>query len=420
MNQEPFLKRQTDGLERDTMGRVTCVDLFCGAGGLTRGLLDAGIRVVRGVDLDLTAKETYERNNQGAEFMHADIRKISPDDIMEGINRSGGILLAGCAPCQPFSKHAPKDADDERRTLIRHIGYLVKSILPDYVLVENVPGFHESNLHQAAFLQILRDNMYFVDERVVDAKSYGVPQTRKRYVLLASKHGEIEIPDDNGEYRTVRDAISHFPEIGAGLSDSPEVENHVSSKLSPNLMKRIMLTPPDGGSRRDTPKNLWTGCHLNHTGHTDTYGRMRWDAPAPTLTCRCTSLSNGRFGHPEQHRAISAREAAAIQSFDDNYVFYSNMYRNVVHIGNAVPPLMAKALGKAISAHAVRLEWDSVEKRQTHGIQEDHGNLCGGLALRPTGAALGGLGDELFRTPSVCHQNVCEVVVRRRQDPGMS
>ena len=352
------------------MGQITCIDLFCGAGGLTRGLLDAGIRVVRGVDLDLTAKETYERNNHGAEFMHADIRKISPDDIMDGVDRSGGMVLAGCAPCQPFSKHAPKDADDERRTLIRHIGYLVKSILPDYVLVENVPGFRDNNVHHASFLQILRDNMYFVDERVVDAKRYGVPQTRKRYMLLASKHGAIEIPGGSDKYRTVRDAISHFPEIGAGLSDSPEVANHVSSKLSPNLMERIMLTPPNGGSRRDTPKYLWTGCHLNHTGHTDTYGRMRWDAPAPTLTCRCASLSNGRFGHPEQHRAISAREAAAIQSFNDNYVFYSNMHRNVAHIGNAVPPLMAKALGDAIMAHAVSLGLDSVRIQQAQGIQK--------------------------------------------------
>ena len=334
------------------MARIACIDLFCGAGGLTRGLLDAGIRVVRGVDKDGTARETYERNNPGAEFMQADIREVSPHAVTAGVDRSGGLLLAGCAPCQPFSNHAPRGAADERRSLIGCVGALVESILPDYVLVENVPGFRKDNPHRTTFLKLLDDNGYMIDDGVVDAKRYGVPQTRRRYVLLASRKGRITIPGGNGEHRTVRDAISDFPEIEAGLNDSPEVENHVSSGLSERLLERIRLTPPDGGSRRNTPRELWTGCHLNHTGHTDTYGRMRWDAPAPTLTCRCISLSNGRFGHPEQHRAISVREAAALQSFGDDYVFYSNMSGNAVHIGNAVPPLMAKALGESIAVHA--------------------------------------------------------------------
>ena len=334
---------------------IACIDLFCGAGGLTRGLLDAGIRVVKGVDTDVTARETYERNNPGTKFVRADVREISPDGMMRGVDRSGGLLLAGCAPCQPFSTHAPKGADDERRSLIESVGSLVEHILPDYVLVENVPGFLENNRHRAAFLETLRDNGYRTDERLIDAKDYGVPQTRKRYVLLASRRGPISVPEGKAEHRTVRDAIKGFPEIKAGLNDSPEVANHVSPGLSAGLLERIRLTPPDGGSRRNTPKRLWTGCHLKHNGHTDTYGRMRWDAPAPTLTCRCTSLSNGRFGHPEQHRAISVREAAAIQSFGDDYLFCSNASRNAAHIGNAVPPLMARVLGEAIARHAKAL-----------------------------------------------------------------
>ena len=242
--------------------------------------------------------------------------------------------------------------NDERRSLIERVGSLVESILPDYVLVENVPGFSENNPHRTAFLDTLYACGYHVDDRVIDAKDYGVPQTRRRYVLLASRRGPISVPEGKAKLRTVRDAIWGFPEIEAGLNDSPEVKNHVSSGLSDRLFERIKITPPDGGSRRNTPRKMWTGCHLNHTGHTDTYGRMRWDAPAPTLTCRCISLSNGRFGHPEQHRAISVREAAAIQSFGSDYVFYSNMSKNAAHIGNAVPPLMAKALGKAIVRHA--------------------------------------------------------------------
>ncbi len=334
---------------------IVCIDLFCGAGGLTRGLMDAGIRVVRGVDVDETAKKTYERNNPGAEFMHADIRKISPDAIMDGVDRNGYLMLAGCAPCQPFSTHAPKDVDDERRSLIECMGSMVERILPDYVLVENVPGFLENNPHRTAFLETLRDNGYMADEQVIDAKDYEVPQTRKRYVLLASRRGPISIPEGRGKLKTVRDTIEGFPEIEAGSNGPPEVENHVSAGLSDRLLKRIMLTPPDGGSRRNTPRELWTGCHLNHTGHTDTYGRMRWDAPAPTLTCRCISLSNGRFGHPAQHRAISVREAAALQTFGDDYVFHAPITRNAAHIGNAVPPRMAKMLGEAIAQHAKAL-----------------------------------------------------------------
>lgn len=331
---------------------IECIDLFCGAGGLTRGLLDAGIHVVRGVDTDRTAMETYERNNPSAEFAQADIQEISPNDITDGVNRNGGLLLAGCTPCQPFSNHVPKDTHDERRSLIECVGTLIKNILPDYVLIENVPRFRNDNPYQTAFLHTLHDNGYWVDEKVIDAKDYGVPQTRRRYVLLASSKGPIFIPKGKAKLRMVRDAIRCYPPIEAGLNDSPEVPNHVSSGLSDKTMERIRLTPLDGGSRSNTPRKLWTNCHLNHTGHTDTYGRMSWDAPAPTLTCRCISLSNGRFGHPEQHRAISVREAAAIQSFRDDYVFYSCMSRNATHIGNAVPPLMAKALGEAIVAHA--------------------------------------------------------------------
>ena len=336
------------------MASIACIDLFCGAGGLTRGLLDAGIHVVRGVDTDGTARETYERNNQGAEFMQADIRTVTPSDIMDSVDRGGGLLLAGCAPCQPFSRHAPKGTADERRSLIECVGSLVEHILPDFVLVENVPGFRDGNQYRTAFLRMLDDNGYRVDDDVVDAKDYGVPQTRMRYVLLASRRGPISIPKGSGMRSTVRDAISKFPTIEAGRQD-PGVSNHAAPSLSERLLERLRLTPLDGGSRRHTPRRLWTGCHLNHTGHTDTYGRMRWDAPAPTLTCRCTSLSNGRFGHPEQHRAISVREAAAIQSFENDYVFYSHMSRNAAHIGNAVPPRLAKALGDAIVRHAADL-----------------------------------------------------------------
>ena len=336
---------------------ISCIDLFCGAGGLTRGLLDAGIRVVRGVDTDGGAKETYERNNRGSVFMHANLRGVSADEIMAGVDRSrSDFLLAGCAPCQPFSKHSMGSNNDGRRSLVRCMARLVKETLPEYVLMENVPEFeNESNVHRTYFIRVLKRNGYAVDDGVVNAVEYGVPQTRRRYLILASRKGKIKIPAgrySNGNSRTVRDAIYDFPKLEAGENHA-SLPNHTAPTLSSKNLERMKLTPPDGGSRRNIPRRLWINSHKKHKGHTDTYGRMRWDKPAPTLTCRCTSISNGRFGHPTQHRAISVREAAALQTFPDDYIFYSHKTRNTVHIGNAVPVRMAMEIGKAIFRFSV-------------------------------------------------------------------
>ena len=333
---------------------IVCIDLFCGAGGLTRGLRDAGIRVVKGVDVDETAKETYERNNPGAEFVQTDIRKISPDDILGGVDRSGRLMLAGCAPCQPFSAQNPNTRKkDERTSLIHSFGSLVSKILPDFVMIENVPGFRKaSNPYHAMFVTMLEELGYVFDEDVLNAAAYGVPQTRSRYVLVASRLGPIRLPEQTHgpsklRFRTVRDKISHLPEIAAG-EISAEIINHSSSKLSKVNTRRIRRTSHDGGSRTGLPPSLRLPCHVRHSGHTDVYGRMWWDRPSPTLTCKCTSLSNGRFGHPEQDRAISVREAALIQTFPANYVFYSGHTANTRHIGNAVPVLLAKRIGQAV------------------------------------------------------------------------
>ena len=339
---------------------VICVDLFCGCGGLTKGLRDAGIQVLKGIDMDASVMETYERNNPGSTFVKGDVRHIMADSIMDGISRRERfLLLAGCAPCQPFSKHVMGSKRDGRRSLIRSMSALVEKILPEYVMVENVPKFgNSSNAHHAYFIRVLKRNGYCIDEGVVNAADYGVPQMRRRYVMLASRNGKIKIPDSTHgsgahEYATVKDTIQRFPEIDAGES-LPNVVNHTAPRLSKRNVDRVNKIPKDGGSRSDLPHDLWPECHRNHNGHTDTYGRMHWDKPAPTLTCRCTSLSNGRFGHPEHNRAISVREAAALQTFPDDYVFYSYKTANARHIGNAVPVLMAKKIGEAIGRHASR------------------------------------------------------------------
>ena len=333
---------------------IICIDLFCGCGGLTKGLRDAGINVVKGVDIDVTAKNTYEKNNPGSIFVEGDLKHITADMLMKGVDRRGkSMLLAGCAPCQPFSKHNPNSNGDKRKSLIRCVGAFVEKILPEYVLIENVPAFgNKSNTYHADFIRVLKKNGYYFDGRIINAANYGIPQKRRRYVLLASRNKAIKIPfgihgNEERSFQTVRDVIKRFPKIKAGES-APYIKNHVAPKLSETNLARMRRTPKNGGSRRDLPLRMQLKCHQNHSGHTDTYGRMSWDMPAPTLTCRCTSISNGRFGHPEQNRAISVREAAALQTFPDNYVFCSANTRNAAHIGNAVPVLMAKIMGETI------------------------------------------------------------------------
>ena len=335
--------------------QIIAIDCYCGAGGLTKGLRDAGINVVKGIDTDPTARITYEKNNLGSIFVEADMRKISSIQVMRGVAMKGRkLLLAGCAPCQPFSKQNSNACEkDERVSLIHSFESLVSNILPDFVMIENVPGFRkESNPYHGRFVRTIERLGYFFDEDVLNAADYGVPQTRSRYVLIASKSGPIRLPkkthgSSKRRCRTVRDTISHLPSIAAG-ERSVKIKNHSSSMLSEINTQRIMSTPHDGGKRASLPAFLMLPCHMRHSGHTDVYGRMWWDRPAPTLTCRCTSFSNGRFGHPEQDRAISVREAALIQTFPSSYVFYSGHTINTRHIGNAVPVMFAKRIGQAI------------------------------------------------------------------------
>jgi DNA (cytosine-5)-methyltransferase 1 len=204
--------------------------------------------------------------------------------------------------------------------------------------------------------RMLTDLKYFVSVGVLDAKHFGVPQTRRRLVMLALRGKPIELPTPTHgpgflPFRTVRDAIAHYPALAAGEQHAI-VPNHRVAMLSATNAERIALTPRDGGSRASWPKKLWLPCHLKHgEAHTDSYGRMSWDRPAPTLTCKCHSLSNGRYGHPEQDRAISLREAATLQTFPENYAFHGTSIASLAtQIGNAVPVSFARALGTQILA----------------------------------------------------------------------
>ena len=336
-------------------------DFFCGAGGLTRGLLNAGLEVIAGFDCNEHCRSTYERNNPGVRFVQGDIRAIGPKelDLKYRTARYDDVLFAGCAPCQPFSSQHKRNGPRHDATLLGEFGRLVEAILPGYVLIENVPGIARVRGFSAyrRFLRMLSANGYGYNCRVLDAKHYGVPQNRRRLVLLATRHRQPSLPEAKygtqlRPFRTVRQAISHFPMIAAGESD-PEFPNHVAAAITELNLERLRLTPHDGGSRTAWPKHLRLECHIGeYKGHTDVYGRMRWDCPAPSLTGRCHSISNGRYGHPQQDRAISLREAAAIQSFPDGYEFFGFNKHIAIQIGNAVPVRFAEQIGKHILINA--------------------------------------------------------------------
>ena len=342
------------------MNKIAAIDLFCGAGGLTRGLLDAGIDVVCGIDSDEKCSLTYESNNirkngKPVEYVLSDIRLIDGERIKKIFQKSDAdyFMLVGCAPCQPFSRKNAKRTDDGRANLLMEFARLIESVEPDFIFMENVPDIEK--IHGEVlkyFINVLKKKGYFYDYRVINAKDYGVPQNRKRFVLIASKLGKITIPstcDENKRYITVKDAIgdlNKFPPINVGESHEI-IPNHKCSKLSELNLKRLRFTPINGGSRKSWPEELILECHKKMSGHWDAYGRMRWDTPAPTLTTRFSSITTGRYAHPEQNRAISLKEGAIIQSFPYKYEFYGNMQDIARQIGNAVPPKMAKEICKS-------------------------------------------------------------------------
>jgi DNA (cytosine-5)-methyltransferase 1 len=335
---------------------IVAVDMFCGAGGVTCGLSRAGIRVALGVDNREECRLTYALNNSPAKFLREDIRNLTGRKLLShvsGIEEDDYLLLAACAPCQPFSQHNRRGRDASQRTVLCCVENIVGELCPDFLFLENVPGIQNVSGFSAfrRLLHTLGMLKYKVKFQTVDARDYGVPQTRRRLVLLASVYNDVEWPMPThgndaplSPFVTVRDAISRFPQLNAGESH-PTQANHVAARLSLRNLRRMQLTKADGGSRMEWPSEMHLKCHRTHDGHPDVYGRLRWDAPAPTLTTKCTSLSNGRYGHPEQDRAISVREAAALQGFDDNYIFYGMIQDATRQVGNAVPPILTERFG---------------------------------------------------------------------------
>ena len=336
---------------------IKVFDFFSGCGGTSAGLQAAGMEIAFGLDLDPDAAATFRANFPGAHFLRKDLTRLRADRVQSLISaaRTNPILFCGCAPCQPFSRqNLQRKAEDSRVPLLSHFGRFVRYYRPEFVLVENVPGLQSISEEPGplpGFANLLRRLDYQFVTATIDCCDYGVPQKRQRFVLLASNIGSIDLPPKThgsgvglAPISTVRDWIEDLPAIEAG-QECGSVPNHRAANLSPLNLRRIRSTPP-GGSRLDWPSELTLDCHVGHSGHTDVYGRLRMDQPASALTTRCISLSNGRFGHPVQDRALSVREAASLQTFARHFRFSGSLNSMARQIGNAVPTLLARRLGE--------------------------------------------------------------------------
>ncbi|ODS35623.1 DNA (cytosine-5-)-methyltransferase [Candidatus Altiarchaeales archaeon WOR_SM1_SCG] len=347
-------------MENNEENNLKAIDFFCGAGGMTFGLSQSGINVLAGIDNDPSCKETYEINNPGSEFIETDIHKLSEKHLAEltGIKKDDdSLLFVGCSPCQYWSIiRTDKKKSEKSKDLLKVFHHFVKYHNPGYVVVENVPGIErkkdESGLIE--FVGYLEKQGYKVKYDIINLNEFGVPQTRKRFSLIASRVTKTPIFPETDKHKklTVKDFIGEhngFPEVNAGFKDNSEF-NHTVARLSEKNIKRLEKTPKNGGSWLDWANhtNLKRE-HYNGNGFKDNYGRMSWDKPAPTITTKFLSISNGRFGHPEENRAISIREGATLQTFPKNYVFYSKSIGATARmIGNAVPPEYARRIGEAI------------------------------------------------------------------------
>ncbi|MDR3267462.1 MAG: DNA cytosine methyltransferase [Tannerella sp.] len=336
------------------------IDFFCGGGGMTCGLRQAGIRVLAGVDIDPQCKETYEANNHGSKFVEANIKELPTEYFKKEFSvkkDDDRLILIGCSPCQYYSIiNTTREKSKQSKDLLMDFQRFVDYYNPGYVLVENVPGIitnKESIL--PVFLNFLAEKGYTTKYKVVDMSYYGVPQSRKRFSLIASRIDKnIDLPNPEEKQALLEDFIgvkNGFQPIKAGHKDETNF-NHTVSGLNEICIKRLEKTPQNGGNRLSwkDDKSLQLKCFdEKDNSFKDTFGRMWWKKPASTITTKFFNISNGRFAHPEEDRAISLREGATLQTFPKDYVFKTSSIASTAKlIGNAVPPEYARRVGLSI------------------------------------------------------------------------
>ncbi|MFC9442115.1 MULTISPECIES: DNA cytosine methyltransferase [Brevibacterium] len=343
---------------------ISAIDLFCGAGGLSMGLKTAGVEVVAGIDLDPACKHPYEANIM-AEFIEKDVSKLTSEELDSLWTSGSPRLLAGCAPCQPFSSHR-RGADTTKESnwdLLSHFKRLVSETLPEFVTMENVTRLARQTVFQE-FVTELRNLNYTVEYGNLYGPEFGLPQERRRLVLVASRVTDINLPVGSiskAEYPTVNGTIGKLPRLEHGQQD-PNDSMHVARKLSDLNIARMRASVP-GGTWRDWPEELRAECHRRSSGSSFQafYGRMRGDRPSPTITTQAYNFGTGRFGHPSQDRSLTLREAAMLQGFPRNYQFVPTGQRPTMQtvgklIGNAVPPVFGVAVGQEFMQSLARFE----------------------------------------------------------------
>lgn len=349
---------------------VGAVDIFCGIGGLTNGIQKSGIKVIAGIDVDSSCEFAFTQNNNSI-FINKSITEVKGKEVKNLLKAYDIKILIGCAPCQPFSNHQ-KDKINRKKhkdwNLLSEYGRVIREVKPHIVSMENVSQLQHEDVFNT-FLSELKELKYHIDYKIVDASDYGVPQRRKRLILLASRLGKIELikPTHEKNKVFVKDAISNLPPIAAGEKNKVD-RLHYSSSLSSKNLLRIQASVP-GGTWRDWPEELILSCHKAQTGKTysSVYGRMKWDDVGPTITTQFTGYGTGRFGHPEQDRAITLREGAILQSFPPEYKFIPDTEDIAIkvlarHIGNAVPPRLGEIVGESILQNI--LKWKSRKKKR--------------------------------------------------------
>lgn len=332
--------------------------MFCGVGGLTHGLIRGGLSVEAGVDVDASCRYPFVANNIGTKFIEKSIEDLSASEVRDLFENRDYTLLAGCAPCQPFSNYSRGrgERNEGKWSLLNTFGTLAEEIKPDLITMENVPELLKHGVFKN-FLQYLTGYHVWFD--IVDCTRYGLPQQRKRLVLLASRIKPISLipyTHDFSERVTVKDAIGQLPPLSSGESNQDD-PLHTASKLTSKNMERIRASKP-GGTWRDWPEYLVANCHKKSTGtsYSGVYGRMEWNKPSPTMTTLCYGYGNGRFGHPEADRGISLREAAIFQSFPTDYRFVEPgerpQFKKIGRlIGNAVPVRLGEVIAESIKRH---------------------------------------------------------------------
>ena len=341
---------------------IQVIDLFCGVGGASYGFQKAGFKVVAGIDKDKKALKTYDENFEG-KGVEIDLAEVTPSELRERLKEREEVdleddfIIVGCPPCQGFSRLGGEGKDDSRNDLVKKYAEIVSNFQPEAFLFENVVAIQEHEEYLNFLKESLKKAGYELFPNEYDMRNYGVPQRRKRYLIIGFKkeywieNFTLEKSHSNNidglpPWKTVRDAIEDFPDLEMG--ESSDIDDHEAANRTDEMMNIIRNIPKDGGSRKDLPDDLKYECHKKYSGFNDVLGRMKWDEPSPTLTTGCTNPTKGRFLHPDQDRAMTLREAAELQTFPDNFDFKGTKTQKTKHIGNALPPKFSKKMAEAI------------------------------------------------------------------------